>query len=76
MSFPFSNVAPARTRADEVGCVDGPPPGLRGLDELEGVAIPAAQVPAPLVIRCRSRTVAKVDSIGFVVRRWIPCSAG
>jgi len=24
----------------------------------------------------RSRTVAKVDSIGLVVRRWIQCSAG
>ncbi|MEU0437717.1 Scr1 family TA system antitoxin-like transcriptional regulator [Streptomyces sp. NPDC006290] len=24
----------------------------------------------------RSRTVAKVDSIGFVVRKWIQCSAG
>lgn len=29
-----------------------------------------------LVTRCRSRTVAKVDSIGLVVRRWIQCSAG
>jgi hypothetical protein len=26
------------------------------------------------LVRCR--TVAKVDSIGFVVRRWIQCSAG
>jgi hypothetical protein len=29
-----------------------------------------------LVTRWRSLTVAKVDSIGLVVRRWIQCSAG
>ncbi len=40
------------------------------------IAIPAAREPGPLVIRCRSRTVAKVDSIGFVARRWTQCSAG
>jgi hypothetical protein len=28
------------------------------------------------VIFVRCRTVAKVDSMGFVVRRWIQCSAG
>ncbi|RPK54369.1 hypothetical protein EES42_43065 [Streptomyces sp. ADI95-17] len=36
----------------------------------------AARLPAPLVTLVRRRTVAKVDSIGFVVRRWIQCSAG
>jgi hypothetical protein len=30
----------------------------------------------PLVTRWRSLTVAKMDSIGLVVRRWIQCSAG
>jgi len=30
----------------------------------------------PLVTLVRSYTVAKVDSIGLVVRRWIQCSAG
>jgi len=29
---------------------------------LNAMAIPAARVPGPLVTRCRSRTVAKVDS--------------
>jgi hypothetical protein len=29
----------------------------------------------PLVTLVRSYTVAKVDSIGLVVRRWIQCSA-
>jgi hypothetical protein len=36
----------------------------------------AVRLPAPFVFRVRSRTVAKVDSIALVVRRWIQCSAG
>ena len=32
--------------------------------------------PLPLVRRCRSRTVANVDSIGLVVRKCTQCSAG
>jgi hypothetical protein len=43
---------------------------------LNAIAVPAAREPGPLVTRCRSRTVAKVDSIGLVVRRWIQCSPG
>jgi hypothetical protein len=35
---------------------------------LNAIAIPTAREPGPLVTRCRSRTVAKVDSIGLVVR--------
>jgi hypothetical protein len=31
---------------------------------------------APFVTRVRSFTVAKLDSIGFVVRMWRQCSAG
>ena len=42
---------------------------------LNAIAMPAAREPGPLVTR-RSLTVAKVDSIGFVVRRWTQCSAG
>src|SRR5437764_11975449 len=40
------------------------------------MARPALRLPAPLVFLVRSRTVAKVDSMAFVVRRWIRCSAG
>jgi hypothetical protein len=40
---------------------------------LNAIPIPAAREPGPLVTSCRSRTVAKVDSIGLVVRRWIQC---
>ncbi len=60
---------------DEVGCVDGGPVGLGGFDELNAMDA-AALEPGPLVARWRRRMVAKVDSIGLVVRRWIQCSAG
>jgi len=40
------------------------------------MARPAEREPAPLVTRVRRRTVEKVDSIGFVERRWMACSAG
>jgi hypothetical protein len=43
---------------------------------LNAIAIPAAFDPGPFVISLRFLTVAKVDSIGLVVRRWIQCSAG
>jgi hypothetical protein len=43
---------------------------------LNAMARPAAREPGPLVTLVRCRTVAKVDSIGSVVRRWIQCSAG
>jgi hypothetical protein len=36
----------------------------------------AAALPAPRVALVRRRTVAKVDSIGFVVRRWIQSPGG
>jgi len=59
-----------------MGRVYGPPPGLGGLDELEDHGQSSSRLPAPLVILVRKGTVAKVDSIGLVVRRWIQCSAG
>ena len=43
---------------------------------LNAIASPAALDPGPLVTLVRCRTVANVDSIGFVVRRWTQCSAG
>ena len=51
-------------------------PASRDSQRADAIAIPAARDPGPLVTRCRNRTVAKVDSIGFVVRRWTQCSAG
>lgn len=42
---------------------------------LNAIARPAAREPGPLVTFVRCRTVAKVDSIGLVVRKWIQCQA-
>ncbi|OKJ07809.1 hypothetical protein AMK20_25100 [Streptomyces sp. TSRI0261] len=62
---------------DEVGRLPCPPAGLGGLDELEGHGQGGCRAAAPpRVTLVRSRTVENVDSIGFVVRRWIQCSAG
>ena len=61
----------------QVRGIDPPPAGLGRHGQLEGhLGSPAARLPAPSVTRCRSRTVAKVDSIGFVDLRWTACSAG
>jgi hypothetical protein len=43
---------------------------------LNTIARAAAGLPAPRVTLVRSLTVENVDSMGFVVRRWIQCSAG
>ncbi len=43
---------------------------------LNTIARAEAGLPAPRVTLVRCLTVEKVDSIGFVVRRWIHCSAG
>ena len=46
------------------------------LDRDRAIASDAVLEPAPLVTPTRSRTVAKLDSIGLVVRKWRQCSAG
>lgn len=43
---------------------------------VKAIATPAAREPGPVVTRLGSLTVATVDAIGVVVRRWIQCSAG
>ena len=43
---------------------------------LNAISSALVREPAPLVTRCRRRTVANVDSIAFVVRRCCQCSAG
>lgn len=63
-------------QGDEVGCDHGPPPLLGGLDELEdhgqggGRAAGAPGDLGPQPDGGESRL------IGFVVRKWIQCSAG
>ena len=74
--MPFSKRAPARTSATRWGALTARQRAWAASMSLNAIATPAALEPGPLVTRCRSRTVAKVDSIGFVVRRWIQCSAG
>ena len=64
--MPFSKVAPARTRATRCGALMARHLACADSMSLNAIAIPAAREPGPLVTRCRSRTVAKVDSIGFV----------
>ena len=43
---------------------------------LNTIARQATLDPNPLVLPVRRRTVAKVLSIGLVVRMWLQCSAG
>ena len=43
---------------------------------MKAIVNDASRLPQPFVRRCRKRTVAKVDSLGFVVRKCTQCSAG
>jgi hypothetical protein len=64
-------VSSGPNEGDQVRRVHSAPACLSGLDPLE-----RHREPGPLVNLLLKRTVAKVDSMGFVVRRWIQCSAG
>src|SRR5215204_4314124 len=75
-SLPRSNRAPARTRATRWGAFTARQRVWAASMSLNAIARPAAFDPGPLVTLVRCRTVAKVDSIGFVVRRCTQCSAG
>src|SRR5215471_16485838 len=76
MSLPFSNTAPARTRATRCGAFTARQRASAASISLNAIARPAAREPGPLVTLVRCRTVAKVDSIGLVVRRCTQCSHG
>src|ERR1700680_1714354 len=76
MSLPFLNTAPARTSVTRWGALTARHRVCADSMSLNAIATPAAREPGPLVTRWRSLTVAKVDSIGLVVRRWIQRSAG
>ena len=69
-------VAPARTRATRCGALTARQRSCADSISLNAIASPAAREPGPLVTFVRCLTVAKVDSIGLVVRRWTQCSAG
>src|SRR5207302_6301840 len=68
MSLPFMNTAPARTSATRWGALTAHHRVCADSMSLNAIATPAAREPGPLVTRWRSLTVAKVDSIGLVVR--------
>ena len=61
-SVPLGNLAPARTRATRWGALTARQRAWADSMSLNAMATPAARDPGPLVTRCRSRTVAKVDS--------------
>ena len=75
--FPLVECGSCPHKEHQVWCVDGSPAGLGWVwadsMSLNAIATPAALEPGPLVTRCRSRTVANVDSIGFVVRKCTQC---
>src|ERR1700730_8998674 len=75
-SLPLTNTAPAQTRATRCGALTARHRSWADSISLKAMASPAAREPGPLVILVLCRTVANVDSIGFVVRRWTQCSAG
>src|ERR1700730_16949157 len=64
MSLPFSNRAPARTRATRWGALTACQRVCADSMSLTAIATPAALEPGALVTRCRTLTVAKVDSLG------------
>jgi hypothetical protein len=74
--FPLMNVAPARTRATRWGALTARQRSCAASMSLNAMARPAARDPGPRVILVRCLTVAKVYSIGLVVRRCTQCSAG
>jgi hypothetical protein len=66
----------ARTRAPRWGVLTARQRSCADSMSLNAMARAAARDPGLLVTLVRCRTVAKVDSIGFVVRRCTQCSAG
>ena len=74
--IPSLNFDAGEHAADELVAVESPPASLGGVQELVGHRERGLSEPAPFVTCVRSFTVAKLDSIGFVVRRCRQCSAG
>lgn len=68
-SLTLTNVVPARTSATTWGAVTARHRSCADMISLTAMARPAAFEPGPRVILVRCRTSAKVDSMGFVVRR-------
>jgi hypothetical protein len=71
-----SSTAPKRTVVSTWWCENCLPSMKNWLVLSFSENVSVAREPGPRVTFGRCRTAAKVDSIGFVVRRWIQCSAG
>ena len=74
--FPSTNRSPFATAGKRCGVLHFRHLVWAACKSLKANAMPALADPGPLVTRVRNRTVANVDSIGFVVFRWTQCSAG
>src|SRR5712691_11193728 len=73
---PSSNTTPARTSGTSSAASMARQWPSATLMSLNAMVSPAVREPAPLVTPSRRRTVAKLDSIGLVVRRCFQCAAG
>src|SRR6266540_6796924 len=76
MSLPFSNRAPARTRATRWGPLTARQRPSAACSSLNTIASPLSLVPGPLVTLVLALTGANELSIGLVVLRCTQCSAG
>lgn len=75
MRRPLSKRSPAQTRATRWGAFTARHLCWADTTRLKTMARAAVREPAPRVTLVHSRTVEKADSMGFVVSRWIQCSA-
>src|SRR5437773_707395 len=73
---PSSNRTPARTSGTSSAASTLRQCPSATCSSLNAIINPAVREPAPFVTPSRKRTVANVDSMGFVVRRCFQCSAG
>ncbi len=74
--IPSLNCSPANTRGRSSGALSFRQRCCAISNSLNAIVSPLLREPAPLVTRCRNRTVAKADSITFVERICFQCSAG
>jgi len=73
---PSSNETPARTSGTSSAASRRRQCPSATCSSLNAITSPAVREPAPFVTPSRSRTVANVDSIGFVVRKCFQCRPG
>jgi hypothetical protein len=72
--FAVDEGRPGADQGHEVGALTARQRSWADSMSLNAIASPTAREPGPLVILVRCLTVAKVDSMGLMVRRWTQCS--